>query len=152
MVRLQRFVVRNAGLQVGRLTKSTMPIQRSARQKRQADPCRVPRSLRAVFHFWFTIVTDHCWSPRGEMGEWLKPAVLKTVSAERCSGVRIPLSPPLFPFSPTNFRTRPRADHSSLASQQARAGANPNRLVDRASEKVPPSDFKLAAASIGIHA
>ena len=28
------------------------------------------------------------------MGEWLKPAVLKTVSLERGSGVRIPLPPP----------------------------------------------------------
>ena len=28
------------------------------------------------------------------MAEWLKAAVLKTVSVERCSGVRIPLPPP----------------------------------------------------------
>ena len=28
------------------------------------------------------------------MGEWLKPAVLKTVCVERCTGVRIPLPPP----------------------------------------------------------
>ena len=28
------------------------------------------------------------------MGEWLKPAVLKTVSLERGSRVRIPLPPP----------------------------------------------------------
>ena len=33
-------------------------------------------------------------SSRGEMGERLKLAVLKTVIAERLSGVRIPLSPP----------------------------------------------------------
>ena len=32
----------------------------------------------------------------GGMGERLKPAVLKTVSPERGSGVRIPLPPPLF--------------------------------------------------------
>jgi hypothetical protein len=31
---------------------------------------------------------------RGGMGEWLKPAVLKTVSPEKGSGVRIPLPPP----------------------------------------------------------
>ena len=31
---------------------------------------------------------------RGGMGERLKPAVLKTVSLERGSGVRIPLPPP----------------------------------------------------------
>ena len=30
------------------------------------------------------------------MGEWLKPAVLKTVSVERRSGVRIPLPPPFY--------------------------------------------------------
>ncbi len=30
------------------------------------------------------------------MGEWLKPAVLKTVSPERGSGVRIPLPPPTY--------------------------------------------------------
>jgi hypothetical protein len=30
----------------------------------------------------------------GGMGEWLKPAVLKTVCVERCTGVRIPLPPP----------------------------------------------------------
>jgi hypothetical protein len=33
------------------------------------------------------------------MGEWLKPAVLKTVDAERCPGVRIPLPPPFYPIS-----------------------------------------------------
>src|SRR6266853_675565 len=32
----------------------------------------------------------------GGMGEWLKPAVLKTVSGETRSGVRIPLPPPAF--------------------------------------------------------
>ena len=32
----------------------------------------------------------------GGMGEWLKPAVLKTVSVGRRSGVRIPLPPPGF--------------------------------------------------------
>src|SRR5579863_3907933 len=31
----------------------------------------------------------------GGMGEWLKPAVLKTVELERVPGVRIPLPPPL---------------------------------------------------------
>ncbi len=30
----------------------------------------------------------------GGMGEWLKPAVLKTVELERVPGVRIPLPPP----------------------------------------------------------
>ena len=30
----------------------------------------------------------------GGMGEWLKPAVLKTVSGVTRSGVRIPLPPP----------------------------------------------------------
>src|ERR1700729_489275 len=30
----------------------------------------------------------------GGMGEWLKPAVLKTVCVERGTGVRIPLPPP----------------------------------------------------------
>ena len=32
----------------------------------------------------------------GGMGEWLKPAVLKTVSGVTRSGVRIPLPPPLY--------------------------------------------------------
>ena len=36
------------------------------------------------------------WHPNGGMGERLKPAVLKTVSPERGSGVRIPLPPPFF--------------------------------------------------------
>ena len=39
--------------------------------------------------------------PCGELGEWLKPAVLKTVVLERAPGVRIPRSPPLlFQFGP----------------------------------------------------
>jgi hypothetical protein len=33
------------------------------------------------------------------MGEWLKPAVLKTVSGETRSGVRIPLPPPRYLLS-----------------------------------------------------
>jgi hypothetical protein len=32
------------------------------------------------------------------MGEWLKPAVLKTVDGETRPGVRIPLPPPIFPI------------------------------------------------------
>jgi hypothetical protein len=32
----------------------------------------------------------------GGMGEWLKPAVLKTVELERVPGVRIPLPPPYY--------------------------------------------------------
>src|SRR5271154_1531336 len=32
------------------------------------------------------------------MGEWLKPAVLKTVELERVPGVRIPLPPPVYLF------------------------------------------------------
>src|ERR1700722_16511983 len=32
----------------------------------------------------------------GGMGEWLKPAVLKTVDGETRPGVRIPLPPPVF--------------------------------------------------------
>ena len=38
------------------------------------------------------------------MGERLKPAVLKTVSPERGSGVRIPLPPPLFLYRALKFR------------------------------------------------
>jgi hypothetical protein len=34
----------------------------------------------------------------GGMGEWLKPAVLKTVSGVTRSGVRIPLPPPFISF------------------------------------------------------
>jgi hypothetical protein len=33
----------------------------------------------------------------GEMAEWLKAAVLKTVESLRAPGVRIPLSPPSEP-------------------------------------------------------
>ena len=35
-------------------------------------------------------------STAGEMAEWFKAAVLKTVEPERVPGVRIPLSPPTF--------------------------------------------------------
>ena len=37
----------------------------------------------------------------GELGEWLKPAVLKTVVLERVPGVRIPRSPPIPLKTPT---------------------------------------------------
>src|ERR1700750_1011697 len=40
----------------------------------------------------------------GGMGEWLKPAVLKTVCGETRTGVRIPLPPPYFWFV-LNFLT-----------------------------------------------
>ena len=43
----------------------------------------------------------------GGMGEWLKPAVLKTVDGETRPGVRIPLPPP-----PTTF-TNLTGHHSS---------------------------------------
>src|SRR6185312_12357330 len=35
----------------------------------------------------------------GGMGEWLKPAVLKTVCGATRTGVRIPLPPPKHPFT-----------------------------------------------------
>jgi hypothetical protein len=38
------------------------------------------------------------------MGEWLKPAVLKTVSGETRSGVRIPL-PPFYKYFMFNYLT-----------------------------------------------
>ena len=38
----------------------------------------------------------------GGMGEWLKPAVLKTVSGVTRSGVRIPLPPPVSPLRPSD--------------------------------------------------
>jgi hypothetical protein len=37
------------------------------------------------------------------MGEWLKPAVLKTVDGETRPGVRIPLPPPLYLFVSKRF-------------------------------------------------
>src|SRR5438445_7962144 len=52
------------------------------------------------------------------MGEWLKPAVLKTVSAERCSGVRIPLSPPFLRVLFSGSNSRP---HLLLPNQGAGA-------------------------------
>ena len=45
-----------------------------------------------------SVITDDTLSlatlVRGGMGEWLKPAVLKTVCGETRTGVRIPLPPP----------------------------------------------------------
>ncbi len=40
----------------------------------------------------------------GGMGEWLKPAVLKTVSGVTRSGVRIPLPPPIYLSYNQSFR------------------------------------------------
>ncbi len=37
--------------------------------------------------------------PNGEMAEWSNAAVLKTVRGASSSGVRIPLSPPIYNFS-----------------------------------------------------
>ena len=50
------------------------------------------------------------------MGEWLKPAVLKTVSGVTRSGVRIPLPPPLL----KDIRVRkPLTDGPDAYSQAA---------------------------------
>ena len=49
------------------------------------------------------------------MGEWLKPAVLKTVSPERGSGVRIPLPPPTQGSSRASGRTLPQSAKSRPA-------------------------------------
>ena len=57
---------------------------------------------------------SYCKESTGGMGEWLKPAVLKTVSPERGSGVRIPLPPPFYLFGLTQF-TRPEFPRSSGA-------------------------------------
>ena len=53
----------------------------------------------------------------GGMGERLKPAVLKTVSPERGSGVRIPLPPPI--SATTRRLTRP-ASAPEMSSRRAR--------------------------------
>src|SRR5579862_4827189 len=39
-------------------------------------------------------LTEYARITNGGVGEWLKPAVLKTVRPERVSGVRIPPPPP----------------------------------------------------------
>jgi hypothetical protein len=60
---------------------------------------------RAVSGVPFWIITDDVVArrpevtlpiARGEVAEWFKAAVLKTVEAERLPGVRIPSSPPAF--------------------------------------------------------
>ena len=80
-------------------------------------------------------------SPTGGMGEWLKPAVLKTVSPERGSGVRIPLPPPLFRFESLAVRewrirlrlmrkvARSRRAHRFLRCATRAARLSPHRCL-----------------------
>src|SRR5580698_7953969 len=56
----------------------------------------------------------------GGMGEWLKPAVLKTVCAERCTGVRIPLPPPDYLLSASRF-CAPQCENGIGNSRRAKA-------------------------------
>ena len=50
----------------------------------------------------------------GGVGEWLKPAVLKTVRPERVSGVRIPPPPPRsLAFSLSQFRFARKAQFAA---------------------------------------
>ena len=63
------------------------------------------------------------------MGERLKPAVLKTVSPERGSGVRIPLPPPA-----PGYRITIRFNHISVsmrASDRDEAGAASSAALER---------------------
>ena len=61
-------------------TPVTVVFRQAKRPKRQCDMVREMKESDRIMN--------------GGMGEWLKPAVLKTVYAERCTGVRIPLPPP----------------------------------------------------------
>jgi hypothetical protein len=75
------------------------------------------------------------------MGEWLKPAVLKTVSGVTRSGVRIPLPPPdiknpptsiwqaLGSFSPSGDASWPTQRVDCVASSGAKAARNQNTLT-----------------------
>jgi hypothetical protein len=72
---------------------------------------RLVRSVGAPRGLSPSEAAAHAKLSPGGMGEWLKPAVLKTVSPERGSGVRIPLPPP-----------KPRALCSGLAAHLERRG------------------------------
>ncbi len=58
------------------------------------EKARLVRSVGAPRGLNPSEASAHAKLSPGGMGEWLKPAVLKTVSPERGSGVRIPLPPP----------------------------------------------------------
>ena len=73
------------------------------------------------------------------MGEWLKPAVLKTVSLERGSGVRIPLPPPLFRFESLAVR------EWRMHARPVRGMADPRRAGAGAAHRVPL--FKVTPSS-----
>ena len=76
-------------------------------------------------------------SPTGGMGEWLKPAVLKTVSPARGSGVRIPLPPPLL------------AQAESLADWIGRINLVAKRAGERSAGNLP-APFEVVGAGNGV--
>ncbi len=62
----------------------------------------------------------------GEMAEWFKAAVLKTVGSETGPGVRIPLSPPT--FAKRSFRSRLRLAGRVMRSRCGNSLLTPNLL------------------------
>ena len=63
------------------------------------------------------------------MGEWLKPAVLKTVSGVTRSGVRIPLPPPALSQSLSPPRARIRPFRYLLPATEQKLSQVPERRV-----------------------
>src|SRR5450755_3699859 len=71
----------------------------------------------------------------GGVGEWLKPAVLKTVRPERVSGVRIPPPPPhSHAFSPSLFRSSRKPQIAVHLAQMSRT-LEPIRSVGYTADK-----------------
>jgi hypothetical protein len=66
------------------------------------------------------------------MGEWLKPAVLKTVSGVTRSGVRIPLPPPLLFFLESGISIDVVLHHRQIASESWSSVASDVELFTRA--------------------
>ena len=65
------------------------------------------------------------------MAEWLKAAVLKTVSGETRSGVRIPLPPPLYLIDMNAFNERCYTPAARTKFKQQAVEATKGLYIDR---------------------
>src|SRR6185369_14496125 len=85
----------------------------------------------SVFGASLTTLSGSSWRlhfrSSGEVAEWFKAAVLKTVEAERLPGVRIPSSPPTFAPAP--------GEGCPAVAQSAKAGRSNQREQRLASQR-----------------
>jgi hypothetical protein len=94
----------------------------------EADLTNIKNMNFHFFHIIFILFTVNCIVNHGEVAEWLKAAVSKTVMGATPSRVRIPASPQGIPIISGFFRFKLLSRQVGIQGSLPKAGASPQDL------------------------